>query len=145
VTAFVDANVVLYAVGRDSPWREPCAGVLRESAAAERALIASAEVLQEVFHVLLRRGDLIQARLALNLAVRSLEVTSVTGDDTLRAVAFPPMPGLQARDLVHLATMARLGITRIISTDRAFDHVEGIERLAPLEFATWRESAFPGD
>jgi predicted nucleic acid-binding protein len=143
MTAFVDANIIIYAVGRESPGRQPAADILHASAEKDRFLVTSAEVLQEVFHVLLRRGDLVQARFAVRLGAQNLEVATVSGDDILRAVAFPPMPGLQSRDLVHLATMARLGLTRIISTDRAFDGVAGIERLDPAAFATWHDTVFP--
>lgn len=47
---------------------------------------------------------------------------------------------LSARDLVHLAVMRRLGVKRIISADRGFDGVPGIERLDPARFGEWRDS-----
>ncbi len=52
------------------------------------------------------------------------------------------IPHLQARDLVHLATMERLGISAIISTDMGFDRVPGIRRLDPRLLGAWRDEVF---
>ncbi len=145
MSAFVDANVVIHATGTDAVMRERCAPIVAASSRADSRLISSAEVLQEVFWVRQRTHGIEAARFAVQLCVDSFDVVDLWTDDVLRAVNAKPVRGLQARDLVHLATMTRLGITRIITTDHAFDHVEGIERLDPIEFATWRESVFPGD
>lgn len=48
--------------------------------------------------------------------------------------------GLSARDLVHLAVMRRIDCDRLVSADRAFDAVQEITRLDPLEFESWRDS-----
>jgi predicted nucleic acid-binding protein len=48
--------------------------------------------------------------------------------------------GLSARDLLHLAVMDRLGVTRIITADTGFDRIPGIERLEPARFSEWRDS-----
>ncbi|MDH3500710.1 MAG: hypothetical protein OEM97_11340, partial [Acidimicrobiia bacterium] len=42
-------------------------------------------------------------------------------------------PNLSARDLVHVATCADARIDIIVSPDRAFDEVAGLERIDPLE------------
>ena len=39
------------------------------------------------------------------------------------------VPGLSARDALHLAIMRGAGITRILSFDRGFDRCAGIERI----------------
>lgn len=38
-------------------------------------------------------------------------------------------PSLSARDAIHLAVMRRAGVERILSFDRGFDAVPGVERL----------------
>ena len=48
-------------------------------------------------------------------------------------------PGLSARDLLHLAVMARVGTNRIISADRGFDSIPQLERLDPANLTTWRD------
>lgn len=37
--------------------------------------------------------------------------------------------GISARDALHLATMARNGVVRIMSFDSGFDAAEGVERI----------------
>ena len=46
--------------------------------------------------------------------------------------------GLSARDLLHVAVMTRQGANQIVSADRGFDQVPGIERLDPLDLSSWR-------
>jgi predicted nucleic acid-binding protein len=144
VTAFVDANVIIHAVGAPAPVREPCREILSLASAATTPLIVSAEVLQELLHVHYRRYGAERAGNVVRLAIATFEVVPVFGADIAAALSFTRCPGLQARDLVHLATMDRLGLTRIISTDRAFDGVAGIERLDTAAFAEWRDTVFPG-
>jgi predicted nucleic acid-binding protein len=50
------------------------------------------------------------------------------------------LAGLSARDLVHLAVIRRLGVTRIVSSDKGFDGVPDVERLDPARFEEWRDS-----
>ena len=47
---------------------------------------------------------------------------------------------LGSRDLIHVAVMRRLGLTRIISADTHFDRVDGIERLDPVRLDEWEHS-----
>jgi predicted nucleic acid-binding protein len=46
----------------------------------------------------------------------------------------------EARDLIHLAVMRRLGLSRIVSSDKRFDAVAGVKRLDPARFEDWRDS-----
>ena len=66
---------------------------------------------------------------------------SIHGSDVEYAASLiEAYTGLQGRDLLHLAVMQRLRVTRIITADAAFDAVEGIERLDPARFEEWRDS-----
>jgi len=44
-------------------------------------------------------------------------------------------PRLPSADLVHLATMEQHEITAIVTADKHFDRIEGIERLDPAKLA----------
>jgi predicted nucleic acid-binding protein len=46
---------------------------------------------------------------------------------------------IEARDLVHLAVMRRIGSDRTVSADRRFDRIDGITRLDNAHVAEWRE------
>lgn len=144
MTAFVDANVVIHATGTDASLRTLCTEICRHSVRASQRLMTSAEVLQEVLWVRQRTRGLESARLALAIATVAFDVAPLLAEDILLAASYPELPGLQARDRIHLAVMERLGISRIVSTDRAFDSAWGVTRLDPADFATWKNSVFPG-
>ncbi len=58
------------------------------------------------------------------------EVLSLTLKDALEARdAMFSLPALSPRDALHLAVMSRRGISRILTFDRGFDDVPGLERL----------------
>lgn len=142
--AFIDANIVVHATGSDDQLKLACRTVLELAGDQPGACVTSAEVLQELLHVGLRRGRLqrVSEMLESCLLAVSGAVEPVHGSDVLWAYAQAPVNSLQARDLVHLAVMNRLGITSIVSSDRAFDRVQGIARLDPLELDSWRSSVF---
>lgn len=141
---FVDANVPIYLGGADTGLARTCEAILQLARRNPGACCSNAEVLQEVLHFLRRRGPDLRARatvVAFDLAL-SGQVEPVTREDVLRAMELDLPAPLQVRDRVHLAMMERLGISRIITVDTAFDAAPGIERLDPRELAAWREPVF---
>jgi hypothetical protein len=105
--------------------------------------VTDAEVLQEIIHVYRARRDWPAGRLAFHrfASVIAGSIASILLEDAVNAARLADtLTGLSARDLIHLAVMNRLGVTRIITADRAFDGVPGIERFDPARFAAWRES-----
>ncbi|MBA4181627.1 MAG: hypothetical protein C0506_13635 [Anaerolinea sp.] len=144
MTCFLDANVAIHALGNDGNAAPPCQEILNLGEAHPGACRTSAEVFQEVLHVLGRQQ--LRSRLAVTLRLldgaTGRNAASLLRSDVLRAATADLPPNLQARDRVHLAVMARLGITSIISTDRAFDGIPGITRLDPLTLDSWRDTVF---
>ena len=119
---FVDTNVVMYSVGRPHPLRDPARQFFAESARHRTALCTSAEVLQELVHAYLpvQRESTLDSAMAL-VARAGIEVWPLESDDVhlawrLRA----QFPTLAARDLCHLASCRRRGVTDIKTFDRAF-------------------------
>ena len=144
MAALIDANVSIYAAGRPHAYREPSLQVLLLATQSPGSCWTTAEVLQEVYHTYSRRGERDRGRQLvtdLDIAV-SGNVAAVLREDVLVAIESALPHSLQARDRVHLAVMARLGITGIISTDRAFDGLDRIRRLDPLRLADWRDEVF---
>ena len=138
--AFIDANVPIYAAGREHPYKAPCGRILRMVADSPDFFVTNAEVLQELLHRYLATG-----RWALGREVVSSFAELMTGriepvypqDVLLAAQMANEHQGVSARDLVHAAVMLRGEIGMIISADRDFDRVPGIERLDPLRLAEW--------
>ena len=142
--AFLDANVAIYVTGRPHPLKEPSTWVFELVARRPDAFVTDAEVLQELLHrfVALRLwpepGRPAFERFALLMRSR---VESVTAFDVERAAQLADeRPRLSARDLVHLAVMERLAVSRIVTADRGFDGLPGVMRLDPAEVASWQDS-----
>ena len=53
---FLDTNIFLYAAGQAHTQRDACVDVLRRVAAGTLEATANSEVIQEILHVLVRRG-----------------------------------------------------------------------------------------
>ena len=118
--AFVDTNILVYAVGREHPLREPAQVLLRERLERKVPMATSAEVLQELLNVYLPVGRDQTLEAALRLAGDLMTVWPVDGADVLAALDLAvSQPGLGARDLVHLAVCRRYDVDELLSFDRA--------------------------
>lgn len=128
---FVDANVFLYAIGEAHPLRDPCRRHISGIAGGEVGGETSFEVLQEVAHFRRRRrGDgteRVREILAWKLPIHSTEKP----DLELAFELLDAHPQLAARDALHAATALNRGLDLILSADRHFDVVPGLERIDP--------------
>lgn len=128
-----DTAVFIYARGAEHPYREACRRLVslaqREAPAGE----ASVELVQEYAHILRRRGlaGAVVREQSRDVAATCL-LHDVTGDDLQLALNLVGgHAGLSVRDSVHAATALRRGIPVIVSPDRGFDGIAGLERLEP--------------
>ena len=128
---FVDSNVPMYLVGAEHPHKDDARRLLEAAIADGERLVTDAEVLQEILHryVAIDRRDAIQPAFDALVGVVD-DVRPIERTDVERAKAIVlGHPRLSARDAVHLAVMAREGITRIMSFDAGFDGFPGVTRL----------------
>ena len=119
---FVDTNVIMYAVGRPHPLQEQAHDFFLECRRNGSPLFTSAEVLQELAHAYLRvnRRENFDEALAL-LESFNVQIWPLTADDVKLAVELHAQhPNLSARDLCHLASCRRRGVTRIMTFDQGF-------------------------
>ena len=140
---FIDANIPIYAAGRDHPYKEPCARILRVLADAPQYFVTNSEVLQEIMHRYLvsRRWTLGREVVRVLAEAMHGRIEPVHGEDVILATELADRhPRVSARDLVHAAVMQRLGVSRIISADTDFDCLEGIDRLDPIRIEEWEDS-----
>jgi uncharacterized protein len=116
---FVDTNVLMYAVGREHPLREPARAFFVE-ARGVASLVSSAEVLQELMHAYLPVGRIETLDAALTLAESRLEaIWPVEAEDVALARSLMERyRGLGARDLLHLASCRRRAVRRVKTFDR---------------------------
>ena len=141
--AFIDANIPIYAVGREHPYKDPCANTLRMVAENPRSFVTDAEVLQELVHRYLAQDRWALGREVLRtfaLVMRDRIEPVYAEDIHLVADLADRHPGISARDLVHAAVMLRLGAEHIISAGTDFDRLTGITRLDPMLIGEWGSS-----
>lgn len=134
---FLDSNVFLYATGGEHPHRDPCREILQAAEEGRFRGIVSVEVAQEVIHVHLRRtGDRGEAIRLGQLIHASFDTLPVEPEDIELALQILGQERrLTVRDSIHVATMRNHVITTIVTADRDFDDLDGIERVEPSEFS----------
>ena len=117
---FVDANVFMYFVSSDHPLRKEAREFFILSREKDVPLVTSAEVLQELLHHYLRRDRRPLLDAAFDLVGATVhEVWSVDPADVVTAQRLSVVhPGLEARDLVHLACCIRRQPRKLMTFDR---------------------------
>ncbi len=116
---FIDANLIMYAIGGPHPLREPCRAVLEQIKDGVLQVVTNTEVLQEILYRFFFLKRYSQAEVAYHSTVGiCAEILAVTHHDMDLALdLLKQHPGIAARDAVHAATMIHHGIKEILSTD----------------------------
>ena len=118
---FVDANVFIYAVGREHPFKQMSRGFFDRSALDRTQLATSAEVLQELLHVYLPvyRFDELDSAMAV-ISRYGIEVWPLERDDVMLAWQLrAEHPHLSARGLCHLASCRRRDVSDMMTFDQS--------------------------
>ncbi len=127
-----DTSVLLYAIGGEHPFRDPCARLVQ--AIGDDAMVATStpEVIQEFTHVRSRRrsrGDAIQHARQSSRWLAPLTV--VEPADLLEGLRlFGGVARIGAFDSVLAAVALRLKAT-LVSTDAGFSYVSGLDHVIP--------------
>lgn len=131
MTFFVDANAIIYSALK-GPGREPCLRVLEAVAAGAAEGRTSPAVLEEVWHVALRRYPGQLDGLVENAMTIFSPLLPVT-EEALKQALSLGNSALGPNDRLHLGTCRTEGIGVVLSADRAFDQAPGIKRIDPLD------------
>jgi len=129
-----DTAVFVYARGTSHPYRAPCRELVEAARTGKLAGEGSVELVQEYAHLLLRRG---LPRRSVRDEARDVAAL-FRGHDfeepdlALALGLIADHPALSMRDCVHAATALRRGVGLIVSPDRGFDSVPGLERVDPM-------------
>jgi len=130
----VDTSVLVYAVGTDHPLREPCRRLI--AAIGDRIdATTTVEVIQEFAHVRARRRTRPDAASLARSYITTLSPLMVpTTSDVVEGLAlFQENMALDCFDAVLAATCVARGADALVSADRAFDHVPGLNRVDPSD------------
>jgi predicted nucleic acid-binding protein len=130
-----DTSVFVYALGGEHHYREPCRAILREMRGGQLAGEASVELIHEFAHV---RGRRRITRVAAAESARDVAgicpVHAVALDDVGRALElWSAHERLDMRDAIFAAQALNRGIDAILSPDRGFDGIPGLQRVDPAD------------
>jgi len=130
-----DTSIFVYALGMDHPYREPCRAIVHRATVGELQGEASTDLLQELAHQRVRRtGDRSAAAKSARNVAKLAWWHPVEPSDAQRGLdLFQAHANLSARDAVFAALALNRGIDAILATDRAFEEVDGLERIDPAD------------
>lgn len=130
-----DTSIFVYALGGEHAYREPCREVVRRAASGKLQGEASADLLQELIHQRARRtGDRAAAASAARHVAKLAWWHPLEPGDVHRGIdLFKTHADLDARDAVFAGLALNRGIDAVLSTDRAFDQIAGLERIDPAD------------
>ncbi len=128
---FVDTNIVIYARS-SSQYSDPCVTILEAIAGGEARGCTSTAALEEAWHFELSERAPAIAGMTADAYALFKPLLSVT-DDVFRNALALSNTRIGANDRVHVATCLANGIDTILSADRAFDSVEQLRRIDPLD------------
>lgn len=133
----------MYSAGTAHPLKGPSIQVLRLIQDYPSQFVTSAEMLQEIFqrYLAIRNWSVGRALFDRVTTLMRDRIQPIYNRDVQEAATLADInPTAKARDLLHVAVMNRLQINRIVSTDRDFDRIDGIERLDPMKVNEWRDT-----
>jgi len=130
---FIDANIFIYAAGREHAFKTASLRVLREVGAGRIEAATDTEVLQELLYRHWRAGA---AQEGLRLCDHVLGVVAdvlpiAKADIVVARQLLGEHPQIEPRDAVHAAVMLNHGLTRLYSYDHHFKSIPGLTRLEP--------------
>jgi len=128
---FVDANIPMYLIGGAHPNKERAKALLEQLVGKRQVLVTDIEVFQEILH----RYTAIERREAIEPAFTALNgiIDRVFDFGMPEVIAakelLATVDGISARDALHVVIMRAAGATQILSFDKGFDHIAGVERI----------------
>ena len=131
----IDTNVFLYARGRPHAYQEPCRALIMRVAQQPNAFGVDVELLQEVLHFYWGRKDLATGfSLFSDISALCPDPEPITGTIITEARRIlEANPILSPRDAVHAAVVLNRRLEGLVTTDRGFRAVAGLQVWDPTE------------
>lgn len=128
---FIDSNVPMYLIGASHPNKARAVELVNGLVRGGERLVTDVEVYQEILHryTAIRRIDAIDAAFRSLDAIADAVLTFGMPEIRIARTVIGTVPGISARDALHVAIMRSHGVDRVLSFDRGFDAVAGIERV----------------
>lgn len=129
----LDTTVLVYALGLDHPYREPCRELIEAVATGNVSATTTVEAIQEFVHVRARRRDRTEAaELGRDYASLLSPLVQPNGDDLRDGLTlFERGPVIGAFDAVLAATSINAGMQALVSADTAFAELPACRHVLP--------------
>lgn len=129
----LDTTVLVYAVGREHPLKEPARALVAAIAAGDVEATTTVEVVQEFVHVRARRHGRHDAASRGRELLRLLSPLLTPGEAELAMALglYELHEKLGMFDAVLAATSMLSGVDALVSADQAFADVPGLTHLEP--------------
>jgi len=135
LTLYVDSNIFIFAATDKGALGRDCRAFIGLLSEKKVNCAASYLVVDEVMWVLRKnvgKGNAVRiAKALLSLPVKWVEVDRAV---MIRMLEVCESTALDPRDAIHVSSMRKAGLSRILSEDRDFDGLEGVERMSVSEF-----------
>lgn len=133
----LDANIAIYAEGRDHRYHNPCRTIMVLARENSSAYCIDTEILQEILNFYVRRGETARGvGVSEDLLSMFLTIVPITAAEIMAAMRLlTETRDLSARDAIHAAVVIEHALEGIVSADRDFDRVPGLCRFDPIALA----------
>ena len=133
----LDANIPIYAEGREHRYRAPCRIILEQTKTWPDRYAIDVEALQEILYVYSSRGELETGTgIVERLLSRLPNIIPITATEIRAAMRLmAETRNLTTRDAIHGAVVLEHQMEGIVSADRDFDRIPGLRRYDPTEVA----------
>lgn len=125
--------ILAHAIGVESNYRQPCREVISVVASGTVDLHMSAQALQELLLHRMRRADTDIAIAGCRAVADLCVIHPIDAGIVSDMVDLVAGSGIRGRDAIHAATALAAGFKSIVSTDSAFDEVDGLGRVDPQD------------
>jgi len=132
---YVDSNIFIFAAMDTGKIGEDCRKIVHLINSNQTAFTASFLVVDEVIWVLKKNVGKEDA-IKITKAMLSLPIKwiNVHRSIIIQMINIHESTILDPRDAIHLSSMKEFGVSTIVSEDKDFDRIKGIERLSASEF-----------
>ena len=121
----------MYLIGSEHPLKPAARRAVEDALAADEVLCSDAEVFQEILHRYraVGRPEDIDAAFAVLHGIIDVAYPIEIADVERARRLLSTTKGLSARDALHIAVMQAHDVGLVMSFDRGFDGIPGLERI----------------
>ncbi len=135
--AFVDSNIFIYAAQSHPSFGKKCKQIIEDIENEKIGAIASSLNISEIGEVISRYVGKVEAIRAIELvSALPMSIEPVTKENTIGAISIYCKYNINYADAIMVSVMQEKFIDTIITNDKHFDKVKGIDVIKPNRYKT---------